>query len=57
VIIASFGWNTLFVVLACAYLVAASMWAFVDPRRPFYEPAADPAQSADLATAPSPEPV
>jgi nitrate/nitrite transporter NarK len=37
-IIASFGWNTLFVVLAAAYLVAGSMWAFIDPVRPFYEP-------------------
>ena len=33
-IIASFGWNTLFVVLAGAYLVAGTMWAFIDPRHP-----------------------
>ena len=36
-IIASFGWNRLFVVLAVAYLIAASMWLFIDPTRPFYE--------------------
>jgi ACS family glucarate transporter-like MFS transporter len=35
-IIAAFGWNVLFVVLAGAYLVAASMWLFIDPTRPFY---------------------
>jgi MFS family permease len=35
-IIAAFGWNVLFVVLAGAYLVAAAMWLFIDPTRPFY---------------------
>ena len=41
-IITSFGWNTLFVVLAGAYLVAGSMWVFIDPNRPFYESHAMP---------------
>lgn len=36
-IFTAFGWNTLFVVYAIAYLVAASMWLFIDPTRPFYE--------------------
>jgi MFS family permease len=31
------GWNALFVVLAAAYLIAASMWMFIDPTRRFYE--------------------
>ncbi len=32
-----FGWNVLFVVYAAAFLAAASMWFFIDPRRTFYE--------------------
>jgi nitrate/nitrite transporter NarK len=31
-----FGWNSLFVVYACAYAAAASMWLFIDPTKPFY---------------------
>jgi len=33
----TFSWNTLFIVLACAYLFAASMWLFIDPQVTFYE--------------------
>jgi ACS family glucarate transporter-like MFS transporter len=33
-----FGWNMLFVVYASVFLVAASMWLFIDPCRRFYEP-------------------
>lgn len=36
-IIESAGWNTVFVVYACAFLIAASMWLFVDPTKTFYE--------------------
>jgi MFS family permease len=36
-IISRFGWEYLFVTLGVAYLVAASMWVFIDPTRPFYE--------------------
>jgi MFS transporter, ACS family, glucarate transporter len=32
-----YDWNTLFTVLACSFLLAASMWLFIDPRRRFYE--------------------
>lgn len=32
-----FGWNALFAVYAAAYLIAAAMWFFIDPRRTFYE--------------------
>lgn len=32
-----FGWNALFGMLALSYLVAASMWLFIDPTRAFYE--------------------
>jgi ACS family glucarate transporter-like MFS transporter len=30
------GWPTLFAVYAGVFLVAASLWFFIDPRRPFY---------------------
>jgi MFS family permease len=33
----SIGWNALFAFYACAYLLAASMWLFIDPTKPFYE--------------------
>jgi nitrate/nitrite transporter NarK len=36
-IFTAFGWSTLFVVYAIAYIVAASMWLFIDPTRTFYE--------------------
>jgi MFS family permease len=32
-----FGWETLFAAYAGAFLVAASMWLFIDPRRTFYD--------------------
>jgi ACS family glucarate transporter-like MFS transporter len=32
-----YDWNTLLAVLAAAFLCAASMWLFIDPRRTFYE--------------------
>jgi MFS transporter, ACS family, glucarate transporter len=35
-----FGWNTLFIVYACMFLLAASMWLFIDPCRRFHEPGA-----------------
>jgi MFS family permease len=31
-----FGWNTLFVVYAAAFLAAATMWVFIDPTRSFH---------------------
>ena len=31
-----FGWPALFSVYAAAFLLAASMWLFIDPRRPFH---------------------
>jgi nitrate/nitrite transporter NarK len=34
-IFGAFGWNALFAVYAVAYLVAASMWLFIDPTKPF----------------------
>jgi len=37
------GWPALFITYAGAYLVAGSMWLFIDPRRRFYDDrAADP---------------
>lgn len=33
------GWPAMFAVYAGAYLAAAAMWLFIDPRRRFYEPA------------------
>ena len=32
------GWDTLFFVYSAAFIAAATMWLFIDPRRPFYEP-------------------
>ncbi|MFM9116567.1 MAG: MFS transporter [Planctomycetota bacterium] len=32
----NFGWSTLFGVYSCAFLMAAAMWIFIDPRRTFY---------------------
>jgi ACS family glucarate transporter-like MFS transporter len=31
------GWPTLFAVYAGVFLLAASLWFFIDPRRPFYD--------------------
>jgi len=31
------GWSQLFMLLAAAYIVAGSMWAFINPNRTFYE--------------------
>ena len=36
-IFGAFGWDTLFVVYSVALFVAAAMWLFIDPTRPFYE--------------------
>jgi len=33
-----FGWDTLFAVYAGAFLLAASMWFFIDPCKSFHEP-------------------
>jgi MFS family permease len=35
---AAFGWGPMFVLYAASYVVAAAMWFFIDPERPFYEP-------------------
>ncbi len=35
-IIEKYGWNTMFMVYAVAFLAAASMWTMIDPRRTFY---------------------
>jgi ACS family glucarate transporter-like MFS transporter len=32
-----FGWTALFAVYACTFIVAASMWLFINPTRTFYE--------------------
>jgi nitrate/nitrite transporter NarK len=32
-----YDWNTLLAVLAAAFLLAAVMWLFIDPRRTFYD--------------------
>ena len=32
-----YGWNAMFVVYSVAFLIAASMWLWIDPRRTFYE--------------------
>jgi MFS transporter, ACS family, glucarate transporter len=37
-----YDWNTLLAALAVAFLLAASMWLFIDPRRTFYEEDASP---------------
>src|SRR3954462_787542 len=36
-IFTAFGWNVLFVVYSLMFLIAASMWLIIDPRRTFYE--------------------
>jgi ACS family glucarate transporter-like MFS transporter len=42
-IFTAFGWNVLFVIYSLMFLVAASMWLIIDPRRTFYEASRDPA--------------
>ena len=32
----SYGWGPMFVLYALAYVIAAAMWFFIDPDRPFY---------------------
>ena len=32
-----YDWNTLLAALAAAFLLAATMWLFIDPRRTFYD--------------------
>jgi nitrate/nitrite transporter NarK len=32
----SIGWGPLFAAYAAAFVIAASMWAFIDPNRTFY---------------------
>jgi len=39
----TFGWNALFIVYAAAFCVAASMWLFINPDRPFYPESPQPA--------------
>jgi ACS family glucarate transporter-like MFS transporter len=34
----NYNWNTLLAALALAFLLAATMWLFIDPRRTFYDP-------------------
>jgi ACS family glucarate transporter-like MFS transporter len=45
------GWNALFAVYAAGYLIAASMWLFIDPRRTFHEPHAPAAGREPLGEA------
>ncbi len=53
----SYGWSVLFVVYAAAFLVAASMWLFIDPTRPFYERSGTkPAEPAEVEAVPVAEP-
>ena len=33
----TYSWNTLLAALAAAFLLAAAMWLFIDPRRTFYD--------------------
>ncbi|HYG75170.1 MAG TPA: MFS transporter [Planctomycetota bacterium] len=35
----AFGWNAMFGVYACAFLLAASMWLFINPERTFHSEA------------------
>ncbi len=37
VVFNAFSWNTLFMIFAAAYILAASMWLLIDPTRKFYE--------------------
>ena len=32
-----YGWNTMFFVYSVAFILAASMWTMIDPRKTFYE--------------------
>ena len=32
-----YGWNTMFVIYSIAFIIAASMWTFIDPRKTFYD--------------------
>ena len=41
------GWATMFIVYTGAYLAAATMWLFIDPRRRFYDPGDGAAAGAD----------
>jgi MFS family permease len=38
-IFGALGWDTLFLVYAIAFFLAASMWLLIDPTKPFYEDA------------------
>ncbi|MFO0901754.1 MAG: MFS transporter [Pirellulales bacterium] len=40
-IIASYSWKTMFMVYACAFILAACMWLFVTPTRKFYPESED----------------
>lgn len=44
-IIHNYGWNTVFVVYSVAFILAAGMWLFIDPRRTFYADQESPHQS------------
>ena len=33
-----YDWNTLLAAFAVAFILAATMWLFIDPRRTFYDP-------------------
>jgi nitrate/nitrite transporter NarK len=35
-IFANHGWDSLFATYACFYVLAASLWYFIDPTQPFY---------------------
>lgn len=49
IIFTRYGWGPLFAVYAAAYLLAGSMWLFIDPRRKFYEQTASPGFDVILA--------
>jgi sugar phosphate permease len=44
----TFGWNALFLVYAAAFLVAASMWLFINPNRRFYSEPTEQPQGFEL---------
>jgi MFS family permease len=47
----AFGWDILFVIYSLAFLIAASMWLFIDPRRTFYDPSPTSAQPEPVVAA------
>ena len=56
VILTTYGWNVLFFVYGGMYLIAASMWLMINPKRTFYErnggPRGEPAGFEVIAVKP-----